>query len=192
MKTKDISDSGIGAEATVTNPEALREARDKFITQWGSLGSAWGINRTMAQIHALLLVAEGPMSTDEVMDALGISRGNANQNLRELVEWGLVRGVYQRGKRKEFFEAEKDVWKIFCLVARERKRRETEPALQVLRECAEITSGETSPEGVAFRKQIDALAEFVSLANGTMDRIATSSESEVIPMMLRIFRDRGK
>src|SRR6266481_5615409 len=97
----------------------LRGARDEFVTQWGAIGSAWGINRTMAQIHALLITAPAALSTDEIMEELKISRGNAHSNLRDLVSWGLVRSVVRKGERKEFFEAEKDVWKMFCIIIRE-------------------------------------------------------------------------
>jgi len=107
----------------------LAQAREEFVTQWGALGSQWGINRTMAQIHALLMTAPVPLSTDDVMDQLGVSRGNAHTNLKELVAWGLVRSVMKKGERREFFEAEKDVWQIFTTVTRERKRREIEPAV---------------------------------------------------------------
>src|SRR5437667_10630453 len=89
---------------------ALREAGDEVVSQWGAIGSAWGINRTMAQIHALLITAPAALSTDEIMAELKISRGNAHSNLRDLVSWGLVRSVVRKGERKEFFEAEKDVW----------------------------------------------------------------------------------
>src|SRR4051812_4920871 len=94
----------------------LHQARDEFVTQWGAIGSAWGINRTMAQIHALLITTPNPLSTDEVMEELKISRGNAHGNLRDLVSWGLIRSVVRKGERKEYFEAEKDVWKMFCIV----------------------------------------------------------------------------
>src|SRR3954453_6980171 len=111
-------------EEATNDPVALREARDEFVSQWGAIGSAWGLNRTMPQIHALLITTPNPLSTDEIMEELKISRGNAHGNLRELVSWGLVRSVVRKGERKEFFEAEKDVWKMFCTVMRERRRRE--------------------------------------------------------------------
>src|SRR2546423_13092373 len=95
---------------------ALREARDEFVSQWGVIGSAWGVNRTMAQIHALLITASSALSTDEVMAELKISPGNAHSNLRDLVSWGLVRSVVRKGDRNEFFEAEKDGWKLFCII----------------------------------------------------------------------------
>src|SRR5215475_9713532 len=121
--------------------DPLQQARDEFVSQWGAIGSAWGINRTMAQIHALLITAPAALSTDDVMEELKISRGNAHSNLRDLVSWGLVRSVVRKGERKEFFEAEKDVWRMFCIVIRERRRRELRPALAVLKDCKDRTKG---------------------------------------------------
>ena len=95
----------------------LDQIKQDFVGQWGALGSQWGVNRTMAMIHSLLLVSPEPLTTDEVMQKLEISRGNANTNLRELASWGLVRSVVLKGKRKDYYEAEKDVWRIFCIVA---------------------------------------------------------------------------
>ena len=110
----------------------LHDVREEFIAQWGVMGTQWGINRTMAQIHALLITSADPLSTDEVMEALTISRGNAHTNLKELVSWGLLRIVTRKGERKEFFEAEKDVWEIFRRIVEQRKRRELDPALLVV------------------------------------------------------------
>jgi len=151
--------------------ERLKEARDEFVAQWGAMGSQWGINRTMAQIHALLMIASKPISTDEVMAELQVSRGNAHTNLKELVAWGLVRIVVKKGERREFFEAEKDVWHIFTIVTRERKKREIEPALSVLNHCAETTRDIKSPEGRAFHAQMRQLEEFVGFASKVADRV---------------------
>ena len=114
-------------------PAAWETARDQFVNQWGSLGTQWGINRTMAQIHALLMTSPDPLSTDEVMEKLQISRGNAHTNLKDLVGWDLLRIITKPGDRKEYFEAEKDVWTIFVTIARERRRREVDPAVRLLR-----------------------------------------------------------
>src|SRR5689334_8003705 len=108
------------AQPNSENAARLETARDEFVTQWGLMGSSWGINRTMAQIHALLMITPRAMTTDEVMAELKISRGNAHMNLRELVGWGLVRNLSRKGERKEYFEAEKDVWMMFCIIVRGR------------------------------------------------------------------------
>jgi DNA-binding transcriptional regulator GbsR (MarR family) len=168
------------------HPDPLAQARDEFVAQWGTMGSAWGINRTMAQIHALLMTTDRALTTDEVMDDLKISRGNAHQNLRELVGWGLVRSVIRKGERKEYFEAEKDVWRMFCIVARERKRREIEPALKALRTCEEQTRALRGEKAAAFNKQIRALSEFVGQTDTILDRISRSEGSSIMPLLLKM------
>ncbi len=167
---------------------ALTEARDEFVTQWGAIGSAWGINRTMAQIHALLIAIPHPLTTDEIMEDLKISRGNAHSNLRDLVSWGLVRSVVRKGERKEYFEAEKDVWKMFCIIIRERQRREVRPAMDVLAECAARTKDLQGPDAVAFNKQITALSDFLNLADDMVGRISRSEQNKVIPWALKFLK----
>ena len=133
----------------------LLEAKEKFIQQWGSLGSNWGINRTMAQIHALLLVSNEPISTEDVMEELQISRGNANMNIRTLIDWGVVYKEYQAGERKEFFRGEKDIWKVTQRVMKMRQRQELDPLLNVLAELQAVESDKKDKEEVeAFTKQI--------------------------------------
>ena len=166
---------------------SLEEARDEFVTQWGIMGAQWGINRTMAQIHDLLMTAPDVMSTDEVMETLEISRGNAHTNLKDLVSWGLIRIVTKKGERKEFFEAEKDVWEIFRRVARERKRREIEPALETLRNCKAASEGMKSPEGRAFHEQMDQLEDFVSFASRMGDRVASMQHGKAIKLAMKFF-----
>lgn len=166
----------------------LHAARDEFVTQWGAIGSAWGINRTMAQIHALLITVPNPMSTDEIMEDLKISRGNAHGNLRELVSWGLVRSVVRKGERKEYFEAEKDVWKMFCIVMRERRRRELRPAMAVLEQCAERTKGLRGTEAAVFNQQIKALRDFLDLSDNVITKISRSEQSKIIPFALKFLK----
>lgn len=166
--------------------QKLKRARDEFVAQWGALGTQWGINRTMAQIHALLMTAPNPLTTDEVMAELEISRGNAHANIKELVAWGLLRVVVRKGERRDFFEAEKDVWKIFTTVARERKRREIDPALQVLRQCAEESRDMDTPEGRAFFEQMRQLEEFVDFASRMADRIASMKHGFAVQMAAKL------
>ncbi len=163
-------------------------AREEFIAQWGATGSAWGINRTMAQIHALLMTAPQPLSTDEVMAELQISRGNANGNLRDLIGWGLVRKVVRKGERKEYFESEKDIWKMFCTIVRERKRREIEPIMATLSECHAATSDCKSEAARQFNKQMKELDEFVRQADKVMDAVARSSRNKLMPMALKLLK----
>ena len=147
-------------------------AKDDFISQWGALGSSWGISRTMAQVHALLMISPEPISTDQCMDELQISRGNAHTNLKELVGWGLLKIVVKKGERKEFFEAEKDVWKIFTIVLRERKRREIDPAIELLSGCGERSKNVKSTEGKAFHKQMNELQDFAEFASQVGETIS--------------------
>ncbi len=174
-------------EATNPNPDRarFRAVRDEFVTQWGTLGGAWGINRTMAQIHALLMVSTEALSTDEIMDELQISRGNAHGNIRDLIGWGLIRSVVKKGERKEFFEAEKEVWKIFCTVVRERKRREIRPAIGLLRDCIDRTEGLDDSEAVAFTKQAKSLCEFVEMADSVLSKVSKSEQSKILPWLLK-------
>jgi len=166
----------------------LADARAEFVAQWGAIGTNWGINRTFAQIHALLLVSPDPQSTDQVMEELGISRGNANMNLRELVSWGLARGVVRKGERKEYFEAEKDVWEMAVIIARERRRREIEPAKAVLRDCADRTGKFGSEEGKEFHRQINELLEFVEFGSGLFDKAVSSGQSGVLKLAAKLLR----
>jgi DNA-binding transcriptional regulator GbsR (MarR family) len=166
--------------------EQLKRARDEFVAQWGAMGSQWGINRTMAQIHALLMVSPEPMSTDEVMEDLQVSRGNAHTNLKELVAWGLVRVVVKKGERREFFEAEKDVWVIFTIVTRERKKREIEPALSVLNHCSETSKKMKTPEGQAFHSQMRQLEEFVGFASKVADRVGSMKHGFAVQLAAKL------
>jgi DNA-binding transcriptional regulator GbsR (MarR family) len=167
---------------------ALTAARDEFISQWGALGTQWGINRTMAQIHALLMTSLEPLSTDDVMEELQVSRGNAHTNLKELVAWGLVRVIVRKGERKEFFEAEKDVWTIFTIVARERKRREIDPALAILNKCAEESRDIKTPEGKAFHQQMKALQEFVGFASSMSDKISAMKHGLALQLAAKLIK----
>lgn len=164
----------------------FEETRDDFIAQWGVMGTQWGINRTMAQIHALLITAVEPLSTDEVMSALDISRGNAHTNLKELVNWGLLRIVTKKGERREFFEAEKDVWEMFRRILSERKRRELDPALAVLTRCKEETSSLKSAEAKAFNKQMSELEEFLTFASKMSVRASSMPQNKAMQLAMKI------
>ncbi|MFN6074918.1 MAG: GbsR/MarR family transcriptional regulator, partial [Fluviicola sp.] len=136
----------------------LQQAKNQFVQLWGNFGTQWGINRSMAQIHALLMVSEGPMSTDEIMEALQISRGNANMNIRDLVAWNLIYKETITGDRKEFFRAEKDMWEVAKRIVRERKRRELEPLQQQL---AELKKVEQSYESISFLATVESVDRIV-------------------------------
>ncbi len=170
------------------NETDFQKTRMEFIAQWGTLGSSWGINRTMAQIHALLMIAVEPMPTNEVMEELKISRGNANANLRDLVGWGLIRRVTYPGDRKEYFEAEKDVWIMFCTIARERKRREIDPVLNLLKTASSQSLNANNPAQKLFSEQLSELSEFVETADLILGKVARSEKSKVMPFLLKRFK----
>ncbi len=137
-----------GPEADGLADEALRPAQDRFISAWGQMGATWGISRTMAEAHALLYITGRPLCTDEVMERLAISRGNASMSLRALLDWGIVSRVHKRGDRKEYFQAEPDAWLILQSVVRERMKREVHPVLAALAEIRDLT-GQVEGEGAA-------------------------------------------
>ena len=122
-------------------PDAQREAQDRFIGTWGQMGSAWGISRTMAEVHALLYITAEALCTDEVMDRLEISRGSASMSLRALLDWGVITRTHKRGDRKEYFVADQDVWTMFRAIVRERMKREVDPLLASLYEIRDMTGG---------------------------------------------------
>lgn len=149
------------SDRTQTHEEAL----EQFILLWGEMASAWGINKTMAQIHALLYAESDPLDTDAIMDQLDISRGNANMNLRNLSKWQLVHKVHFKGKRKDFYTAEKDVWAIVSTIIEERQQREVAPIRANLNECLDLFDEEESlsEEEEAFKKRIENFTEFLEM-----------------------------
>ncbi len=151
------------------------EAKSKFIQAWGGLGSSWGINRTMAQIHALLLISTDSLTTEEVMEELQISRGNANMNIRALIDWGLVEKEFRQGERKEFFIADKDIWALAKQVAKERKKRELEPVQKVLGQLKEIEGeGKDLKE---FKKVTADISDFADQAESMLDLFSNSKSN---------------
>jgi DNA-binding transcriptional regulator GbsR (MarR family) len=166
----------------------LAEAKQQFIAQWGAFGSHWGINRTMAQIHALLLVSADPLSADEVMEQLGISRGNANMNLRELIDWGLVDRVIIPGERKEFFTAEKDIWKVAMQITKERKKRELEPMLKALDQLSDVEGDKRDKEVKTFTDAVSNIKKFAHQADKTLDTMIRAEENWFWGTMLKMFK----
>jgi DNA-binding transcriptional regulator GbsR (MarR family) len=176
----------------IRDPEVgktLREARDRFIALWGQMASNWGIPRTMAEVHAVLFIAGEPMNTDDVMESLGISRGNASMTLRALQEWGIVSRVHLRGDRKEYFQAEQDIWKLFRTILRERKKREIDPLLEALRACRNLTSTSSGGSGAGARRigpgragveahnaRLDSMLAFVEMIDSISQRLIASGK----------------
>lgn len=162
----------------------FKEAKEKYVNAWGALGSSWGINRTMAQIHALLLVSTEPLSTEEIMEELQVSRGNANMNLRTLIDWGLAQKIIKAGERKDFFITDKDIWELGKQVARERKKRELEPILKLLEDVKEI-EGE-GKEVDEFRKVTTDLNKFANESAAILDMFAKSKQNWFFKLLAKL------
>lgn len=144
--------------------KAYDEAVEQFVMLWGDMASAWGINKTMSQIHALLYAESDPLDTDTIMDRLDISRGNANMNLHRLLEWDLIEKVHLQGKRKDFYIAEKDVWKIVSQIIKERQQREIAPIRENLEKTIEtLESEEMNETSEAFKERIENYIEFLEM-----------------------------
>ena len=148
----------------------LKEAAQKFILHWSEMGTRWGINRTVAQIHALLMISEGALAADEIAETLTIARSNVSTSLRELQNWGIVRLVHVPGDRRDHFESLKDVYEMFRIIARERRRREIDPTIGLIREC--IAEAEKPRSADAYtRERLTELLEFFELATSSFDLV---------------------
>lgn len=138
----------------------LDQVKEKVILHWGEMGSLWGINRTMAQVHALLLLSDDPLCANDIMTELQISRGNVSMALRELISWGLVTRLHIKGERREYYTTEKDVWTMGRIIARERKKREVDPTINMLRESLAELEAMPPAEGSYEREQVKNLLAF--------------------------------
>jgi len=133
----------------------LTPVKQKFILHWGEMGTRWGVNRTVSQIHALLFLADAPLNAEEIAETLVVARSNVSNSLKELQGWGLVKIVHVLGDRRDHFETSKDVWQLFRTIVDERKRREFDPTLTVLRECV-MEQGEVD-DAAALQRMQDVL-----------------------------------
>jgi len=153
----------------------LNKTQETFIKSWGSLGSQWGLNKTLAQIHALFLISDELLSAEEIMETLKISRGNVNMNVRTLIDWGLVYKDNILGERKEFFKGEKDLWLVFKRVMKVRKEKELDPMLELLREMIKDSEQLKSDKKTVSRlKEIEKFAE---KADNILERMIRSDEN---------------
>ena len=165
----------------------LDEAKYKFIQEWGVLGSSWGINRAMAQIHACLLLSPDSKTTDEVMEELKISRGNANMNMRALIDWGLVFKEFKPGERKEYFYAEKDLWTVMKQIAKERRKREIIPIRDVLAEVSTAQVGD-SAEGKEFKKVTKDTDSIISKFDGLIEMASKSDKNWFLKILSKLVK----
>ena len=164
----------------------LEEGKNKFIQSWGTLGSNWGINRTMAQIHALLLVSPKSLCAEDIRQELNISMGNANMNLRALIDWGLVYKELKPGERKEFFVAEKDMWVVIRQIIMHRKKKELEPMIKVLDEISGVQG--VCEESEEFCKVVRDIQLFSSKADSTLDTLIRADSQWFVGTFMKMIK----
>lgn len=164
-----------------------QEGKDKFLQAWGTLGTSWGINRTMAQIHALMMISPRALSADEVMEELQISRGNANMNIRALMDWGLVYKELRAGDRREYFIAEKDMSKVVRQIILNRKKKELEPILKILDEISGVDENE-SEEARALAKAVNDIKLFSSKADATLDMLVKADSNWFVGTFMKMIK----
>jgi len=151
---------------TDTEKTRLSPVTQKFILHWGEMGTRWGVNRTVAQVHALLFLSPRPLSAEEIAKTLSVARSNVSTSLRELLGWGIVRVVPVLGDRRQHFESVRDVWELFRIVLQERKKRELDPTVRIVRECVDEAGKAGAPEAFAYQR-LKELLEFIT----TMDTL---------------------
>ncbi|MFZ0479450.1 MAG: MarR family transcriptional regulator [Terriglobales bacterium] len=145
----------------MTDMAQLDAVKKRFILHWGEMGARWGINRTVAQIHALLHISSTPQTAEEIAALLNVARSNVSTSIRELQGWGLVRTVHELGDRRQHFESVKDVWEMFRIIIDQRKKREIDPTIDLLRLCiSELHAG--NAEDAYTRQRLQEIYEFFS------------------------------
>ncbi len=166
----------------------FNEAKAQFIQTWGKLGSEWGINRTMAQVHAILLISPTPLCTEDIMEQLNISRGNTNMNVRDLINWSLVHKELIPGDRKEYFVAEKDIWEVARKIITERKKRELEPVTRVLQQLKNIEGDKESSEIKEFTSMMNQLDGFVGKMDKSVGLLINENENKLFSILFKLIK----
>ncbi len=161
------------------------EAKDKFISTWGVLGSSWGINKAMAQIHALLWISPEALSMEDIMEELQISRGNTSMNVRQLIDWGIVYKETKAGDRKEYFASEKNVQELARQVAKERSKREIKPVIRILKEVSSIKEDEESEKTKELIKQTKALYELTNSMDKMLDKVVNQEKNWMTKVLMK-------
>lgn len=163
----------------------LEEAKQQFIDTWGALGTEWGINKSVAQVHALLLSSSNPISTDEIMETLTISRGNANMSIRQLIDYGIVYKKHIAGDRKEYFVAEKEALKWAMKIAIMRKKKELDPVMDILKEITVATEKETSDDGKEFHNTVKEIQELTDQLEKIANKVFASNRAD---LLIKLFK----
>ena len=148
----------------------LTPVQEKFVLHWGEMGTRWGVNRTVAQIHALVYIWPQPLNSEEIAETLSVARSNVSTSLKELQGWGLVKTVHVLGDRRDHFETMKDVWEMFRVVLDERKRREIDPTLELLRACV-AEAGQGKPEDAVTRERLEKMLDFFETMAGWYEQV---------------------
>ena len=165
----------------------LTAIQKQYILHWGEMGTRWGINRTVAQIHALLFLSPKPLAADEIAETLTVARSNVSTSIRELESWGIIRPVHALGERREHYESLKDVWEMFRIIVEQRKRREIDPTLQLLRSCLDELKRENNPDAYT-RERLEEMTEFFEAGTGAYEEFR-----QMPPAALRgLLKMRGK
>ncbi|MFK7789613.1 MAG: GbsR/MarR family transcriptional regulator [Phycisphaeraceae bacterium] len=165
----------------------LTDVQQKFVLHWGEMGNRWGINRTVAQIHALLFIAPEPLNADDIAETLSVARSNVSTSLRELQGWGIVQAVPMLGERKEHFSTQTDVWEMFMAVLDERKKREIDPTLTLLRECV-IEAEDAGKSEAHTHERLSELLGLIEAMNGWYGQVRLLPR----PMLIRFLKMGSK
>lgn len=168
-------------EITV-RPERLPAAVEQFVLRWGDMGDQWGVNRSVAQIHALLYLSERPLTAEDIAEALGMARSNVSNSIRELITWKLIHRVPILGDRRDHYAAEADIWKMVTRIAQGRKEREIDPAVAALRHVLEAAEGD-SRIGSVPRARLNEMQEFVTTINNWYDQMLTVPPERIMALI---------
>ena len=159
----------------------LTTVTERFVLHWGEMGARWGVNRTVAQIHALLYLSDQPLAADEIAETLSVARSNVSNSLKELMAWRLIKVVHVLGDRRDHFETSKDVWDLFKLIVEGRKQREVEPTLVMLGEL--LVSPEMSQESAVTRKRIEDTREFIQILTVWVEEMLRQDPETLMKLM---------
>lgn len=172
----------------------LNPAQQQFILHWGEMSSHWGINRSMAQIHALLYLSEEPLNAEQIGEELSLARSNVSTSLRELQAWGIARVTHRFGDRRDYFQTMTDVWQLFLTILKERKKREIDPTLEMLRGCLAEHEGTDEGDSKTAERMRDLLEMLETLVAGyeQMQRLSPSTQRKVLSMGSRLEKIVGE